>query len=119
VATTRTAAAADAVFDFNLSAVKAETNLAPFRFMWKDAAGRDRRYTIQHIDALDTWPVLEKAEGGDVAAMLGMFEVGMSAEDWKAFRAAPMPRFKLQALWKAYQSHCGADLGEEQASADS
>jgi len=119
VSTTRTATADNAVFDFNLSAVEAETDLAPFRVMWKDEAGKDRRYTIQHIDALNTWPVLERAAGGDLDAMLGMFEVGMSAEDWQAFHATPMPRYKLQALFRAYQQHCGVDLGESEASSTS
>lgn len=118
--TTRTATASDdTVFDFNLSAVKAEPNVTPFRFMWQDAAGKPRRYTVQHLDNLDTWEMLPKMSGGDLTAMLGIFEVGMGPEQWKAFRAVPARRFKLKALIDAYQAHCGVDMGEEPASSDS
>jgi hypothetical protein len=109
----------DHPFDFNLNAVEAETELRPFVFLWAGKDNPNRRLAIQHLDSLDTWPVMAKATGGDLDAMLAMFEVGMTPEDWKAFRATPMPRYKLQALFRAYREHCGVGLGESQASSGS
>lgn len=115
--TTRTASksADDEVFDLNLNAVQAESELRPFRFLW----GRDnRRFTMAHMEGLDVWPLMAAAEGGDASAMAGIFRTALG-NDWDDFREMPLPQFKMKALFKAYQKHSGMKPGESEASSDS
>ncbi|WP_331445868.1 hypothetical protein [Streptomyces xanthochromogenes] len=99
------------VFDFNLNAVQAETELRPFRFMW----GENRRWTMEHLEALDIWGLMESAEAGDMAAMVGAFREAMG-DEWEDFRKIKLPQYKLKALFAAYRQHCGLEPGESDAS---
>ncbi|MFJ4799204.1 hypothetical protein [Kitasatospora purpeofusca] len=103
----------DRPFDFNLDAVQAAAELRPFTVQH---AGR--RWTFEHMDTLNAWPLLAAADGGDVAAMLGIFDQALG-DQWQDFRSRPMPRHKLNALFDAYRTHCGAAVGESPASTDS
>lgn len=103
----------DQPFDFNLDAVKAEAELRPFRFHWGG-----RRFEMQHMEALDVWPLMEAAEGGDMAATRGIFQQALG-DEWADFRKEPMPQFKLKALFKAYRDFCGVAEGESGASSGS
>ncbi|MFF7259466.1 hypothetical protein ACFZCL_04120 [Streptomyces sp. NPDC008159] len=118
--TTRTATepvpADDEVFDFNLNAVEAETELRPFRFMWASKQNPNRRLTMQHLEALNIWPLLVAAEGGDSGAMVGIFRTALGEDQWEEFQKTPLPQFKMKALFKAYTKHCGAQPGESLAS---
>lgn len=120
--TARTATAAkladDEVFDFNLNAVEAETELKPFRFLWASKQDPNRRLTMQHMESLNVWPLMEAAEGGDAGAMAGIFRTALG-EDWEEFRKTPLPQYKMRALFNAYKKHSGADSGESGASSDS
>lgn len=98
-------------FDFNLDAVKAEVDLAPFRIHWGG-----RRFEMQHLEALDIWGLLEAAEGGDSAAMVGAFREALG-DQWEDFRKIKLPQYKLKALFTAYREHCGLEPGESDASA--
>lgn len=111
MANTRTARRPDnAPFDFNLDAVQYEADLTPFTIQW---AGR--RWTFAHVQSLSVWDLLEAAEGGDVEAMLGVFRTA-AGDNWAAFRAQPLAQYQLQALFEAYQKHCGMTPGESPAS---
>ena len=117
---TRTATPADdEVFDFDLNAVEAESDLRPFRFLWKSKENPNRRLTMQHMEALDVWPLMAAAEGGDAAAMAGIFRTALGDEQWAEFRRTPLPQFKMRALFDAYRKHCGQQPGESPASSDS
>lgn len=101
--------AGDDVFDFNLNAVQAESELAPFRVMW----GPDNeRFIFAHLESLDVWKLLAGAEGGDAAATAAIFRIALGADAWDVFKSMPMPQYKLKALFKAYRRHCGLDQGE-------
>ncbi|MFE3485084.1 hypothetical protein [Streptomyces griseus] len=120
--TTRTATstrADDEVFDFNLNAVEAESGLKPFVFLWASKENGNRRFTMQHMQSLDVWPLMAAADGGDAAAMAGIFRQALGKEQWAEFRETPLPQYKLTALFAAYRKHSGASEGESAASSDS
>lgn len=109
--TTRTAKAPDdQPFDFNLDAVKAEVDLTPFRVHYDG-----RRWDFAHLEGLDIWDLVEAAEGGDVRAMLGAFRAALG-DSFDDFRKVRLPQYKMVALFKAYQKHCGVEPGESAAS---
>lgn len=116
---TRTATRADdQPFDFNLNTVEAESDLAPFVFLWASKANPNRRFSMAHMEALDVWPLMAAAEGGDAGAMAGIFRTALG-EDWDEFRKTPLPQYKMKALFDAYRKHSGVGPGESQASSDS
>jgi hypothetical protein len=100
----------DKPFDFNLDAVAAEVNLTPFVFQYKD-----RRWTFEHMQALDIMPLIESAQHGDASAVIGTFREALGKQ-WPAFQKAGLPQWKAQKLFDAYQKHCGMEPGESQAS---
>jgi hypothetical protein len=100
----------DQPFDFNLDVVKAETELTPFRFHFDG-----RRWEMAHLQGLDIWDLVEAAEGGDLKAMLGCTKAALG-DDFDDFRKIRLPQYKLMALFKAYQKHCGLEPGESAAS---
>jgi hypothetical protein len=100
----------DSPFDFNLDAVKAEVELSPFRLHFDG-----RRWEMAHLQELDIWDLVEAAEGGDAKAMLGAFKLALG-DDFDDFRKIRLPQYKLTALFKAYQQHCGLEPGESAAS---
>ncbi|MER7813676.1 hypothetical protein ABZ714_30745 [Streptomyces sp. NPDC006798] len=119
MSTTRTATPADnEPFDFDLNTVEAESDLRPFRFRWASPKNPHRRLTMAHMEGLDVWPLAAAADGGDAGAMLGIFETALG-DEWDAFRSTPLPQYKLKALFRAYQKHCGQKPGESQASSGS
>lgn len=120
--TTRTATnnrADDEVFDFNLNAVQAESDLRPFVFLWASKEDPNRRLTMQHMESLNVWPLMVAADNGDAAAMAGIFRAALGDNQWDEFRETPLPQYKMKALFAAYQKHCGQRSGESQASLDS
>jgi hypothetical protein len=116
--TATTKPADDEVFDFNLNAVEAESELRPFRFAWASKDNPNRRWTMQHMEGLDVWPLMEAAEGGDASAMAGIFKTALGGQ-WAEFRKTPLPQFKMKGLFDAYREHCGQKPGESAASSDS
>lgn len=106
-------------FEFNLNAVEAEAELTPFRFLWASKQNPNRRFTMEHLQALNVWPLLEAADGGDLGAMVGAFKAALGEEQWKDFHATPLKQFQLKALFDAYRKHCGTAEGESEASSDS
>jgi hypothetical protein len=113
--TTRTATKSDdQPFDFNLDAVQAEVDLTPWRVHWDG-----RRWEFAHMQALDVWPLLEAAEGGDVEAMLGIFRTALGDTQWPEFRKIRLPQYKMKALFDEYRRYSGAAEGESAASSDS
>jgi hypothetical protein len=113
--TSRTATKApdDQPFDFNLDAVKAESDLSPFRVHF---AGR--RWEMKHLEALDVWQLMDAAERGEIGAMLGAFQAALG-DDYTDFRKQELPQYKLKALFEAYRKHCGVAEGESEASSGS
>lgn len=111
--TTRTATKArdDKPFDFNLDAVEAEVDLSPFRVHFGD-----RRWEFAHLQGLDVWGLVEAADGGELGATLGLFKVAMGEETFAEFRKIKLPQYKMDALFRAYQKHCGLEPGESAAS---
>lgn len=103
----------DSPFDFNLDAVQSEVELRPFVFQY---AGR--RWTMQHLQALNIMPLMAAAQSGDAAAMLGAFREALG-DDWPEFEKVGLPQWKLQPLFDAYSKHCGTQPGESPASSDS
>ncbi|MDX3634340.1 hypothetical protein PV728_29565 [Streptomyces europaeiscabiei] len=118
--TTRTATKApakrpdDQPFDFNLDAVECEVDLTPWRVHWSG-----RRWEFAHMENLDVWGLMEAAEGGDIAATIGIFKAALGDKDWQDFRKVRLPQYKLKALFDAYREHCGVAEGESPASSDS
>jgi hypothetical protein len=110
--TTRTAPkpADDQPFDFNLDAVKAESNLTPFRVHFDG-----RRWDFAHMEALDVWDLVEAVERGEVAAMVSIFKAALG-EQWEDFRKVRLPQFKMKALFGEYRKYCGLEPGESEAS---
>ncbi|MEU1506428.1 hypothetical protein [Kitasatospora sp. NPDC005748] len=98
-------------FNFNLDAVRYEADLTPFTVQWSGS-----RWEFAHVQSLSVWDLLEAAEGGDVEAMIGVFRTALGDEQWKRFRAVPLAQYQLQALFTAYQEHCGMAPGESPAS---
>ncbi|KOV07522.1 hypothetical protein [Streptomyces sp. XY533] len=107
---TATKPADDQPFDFNLDAVESEVELRPFRIHFNG-----RRWTFEHLEGLDIWDLVEAAEGGQVKAMIGIFEISLG-EQWPEFRQIKLPQYKMKALFTAYQKHCGLKPGESEAS---
>jgi hypothetical protein len=103
----------DQPFDFNLDAVAAEVDLTPFRVHF---AGR--RWELAHLQGLNSWDLVEAAEGGDVQAVVGSLRLGLG-DQWDDFRKLPLPQFKLMPLFEAWRKHCGLEPGESPASVDS
>lgn len=101
-------------FDFNLDAVQAEVELTPWRVHWNG-----RRFEFAHMEALDVWGLVEAAEGGEIAATIGIFKAALSEKDWEDFRKIRLPQYKLKALFDAYRTHCGVGEGESEASSGS
>ncbi|MDG9703819.1 hypothetical protein [Streptomyces sp. DH37] len=95
----------DSPFDFNLDAAQPPRELKPFVFQWKD-----RRWTMQHLEELDVWGLVEAAEGGDVAAMTGAFRLALGPKDWEEFHASRFPQWRFKALFRAYRQHCGINI---------
>lgn len=116
MSTTRTATKApdNQPFDFNLDAVKAEVDLTPWRVNWGA-----RRWEFAHMEDLDVWGLIEAAEGGDVAATVGVFKAALGEKEWQEFRKIRLPQYKLKALFEAYKQHCGVGEGESEASSGS
>ncbi|MGC5531568.1 hypothetical protein [Streptomyces sp. SR-10] len=116
---TATARADDEVFDFNLNAVKAESDLKPFVFLWEGENDPNRRFTMQHLESLNSWPLMAAADNGDAGAMAACFRLAMGQKQWAEFQETPLPQYKLKALFAAYRKHSGASEGELEASSDS
>ena len=97
-------------FDFNLDAVRAEVDLAPFRVHFDN-----RRWEFAHLQDLDIWDLVEAAEGGDMGAITGAFKLALGNQ-YEDFRKVRLPQYKMMPLFKAWQKHCGMEPGESQAS---
>lgn len=114
--TTRTATKRpdDKPFDFNLDAVEAEVDLAPWCVNWGS-----KPWTFQHAEALDIWKIASAAETGDLESTIAVVRIALGPKQWEEFEKLPMPQYKLKALFKAYREHCGMAEGESEASSDS
>lgn len=102
----------DQPFDFNLDTVKAEIELVPFRVHFDG-----RRWEFAHMQALDVWELVGSVEGGDAGAIAQMFQAALGDQQLAEFRKVPLPQFKVQSLFKAWQKHCGLAPGESPGSA--
>jgi hypothetical protein len=110
---TRTATskpADDQPFEFNLDAVQSEVELTPFRIHYMG-----KRWEFAHLESLDIWDLVEAAEGGEIKAMIGVFQISL-ADQWADFRKQKLPQYKMKALFTAYRKHCGLEPGESAAS---
>lgn len=116
---TDTASSDSEVFEFNLNTVQAESELSPFRFLWASKQNPNRRFTMKHLEALNVWPLMVAADGGDASAMVGVFRTALGADEWDEFRKTELPQYKMKALFTAYRKHCGVESGESLASSDS
>lgn len=101
-------------FDFNLDAVQPEQDLAPFVIQYGGT-----RWTFQHMQELDCFDLLDAAREGEVGAMIGSFK-GALGKQYEPFRKLGLPQYKLKALFKAWQAHCGLNedgtpIGDEGA----
>lgn len=97
-------------FDFNLDTVEAEVELTPFR-----VHHGGRRFEFAHLQGLDVWDLVGAAETGDMGATLGLFRVALG-DSFDDFRKVKLAQYKMQALFAAYQRHCGLEPGESAAS---
>lgn len=100
----------DQPFELNLDAVASENDLTPYRIH-----AHGRRWTLQHMDSLDVWGLIEGAQKGDFEAAMAILQAAFG-EDWDDFRKNPLPRFKFGELYSKYTAHCGMTPGESQAS---
>ncbi|KOU41253.1 hypothetical protein ADK55_29110 [Streptomyces sp. WM4235] len=100
----------DQPFDFNLDTVESEVALDPFRVHFQG-----RRWEFAHIEGLDIWDLVEAAEGGQLKAMIGVFQNSLG-DQWPEFRKLSFPQYKMKALFTAYRKHCGLEPGESEAS---
>lgn len=104
------AATDDRPFDYNLDAVKAETDLTP----WLVHFG-GKRWSFLHLEELGEWEIVEAAERGEASAMLAVFREALG-DQFPEFRKLKLPRYKAKDLWEKYQAHCGAEPGESDGS---
>ncbi|MFF4779408.1 hypothetical protein ACFY05_41995 [Microtetraspora fusca] len=96
--------------DFNLDAAIAEAASKPFTFAYKG-----KSWTLRPMGELDIWPLIDQIENGDLALMRATLTEAFG-DQWEEFREHPMPGAGLNALFKAYQEHSDANMGESQAS---
>lgn len=94
----------DQPFDFNLDAAEPSRELKPFVFNWKQ-----RRWEMKHLEELDVWGVVEAADGGEIAAVTGVFRLALD-EQWQEFRKIHFPQWRFRALFRAYRQHCGYNV---------
>jgi len=92
---------------FDLDALIAEKKHLPFTFTFAD-----REWTLPHMDDLDVWPLVEAADGGDLAASVAVLETALGG-DWVEFRSHPMPRAGMTALFERYVKHSEGTLPGE------
>ncbi|MFJ8755685.1 hypothetical protein [Streptomyces cyaneofuscatus] len=103
----------DKPYDFNLDAVKAEAEMTPWVVVH---AGR--RWTFEHMRALNIMPLIKSAQLGDASAVIGTLREALG-EQWADFEEVGLPQWKAQKLFEAYQTHCGLQPGESLASPES
>jgi hypothetical protein len=117
--TTRTATkparpADDEPFDFNLDALKPDTEHKPFRVHFGG-----RRWTLTNINELDAWDIAASAQGGDVEAVIGALRLALG-DQWDDFQKVKFPQWKVMPLFRAWQKASGdVDSGESSASSES
>jgi hypothetical protein len=104
----------DKPFDFNLDAVKSEVDLTPFVVHFAQ-----RSWSFAHLKGLNVWDLIADVEGGDIQAGVRVFEIALGADVFAEFRKIPLPQFRLEALFKAYEEFCGVESGESEASTPS
>lgn len=103
----------DQPFDFNLDAVKSEVDLRPFVVNFDS-----RPFRFSHLQGLNVWDLVEGAEGGDLEQGIRVFKIALG-DQFEDFRKLPLPQFKLEALFKAYEKFCGVEPGESEGSTSS
>lgn len=108
-----TAAPDDKPFDFNLDAVVSEIDLSPFRVHFGG-----KRWDFRHMQDLDVWELVAKADGGDTSSIIQMFSVGLG-DQLAEFRKIRLPQHKMEKLFEAWQKHSGLEPGESEGSTDS
>lgn len=101
-------------FDFNLDAVKSEVDLAPFVVQFGG-----RRWIFGHLSDLNVWDLVAGVDAGDLQAGMQVFETALGADQFAEFKRLPLPQYKLEKLFEAYQKHCGVEPGESVSSTDS
>jgi hypothetical protein len=101
----------DKPFDFNLDAYVKGLDLEPFRFHWKD-----RRWQMEHFDAIDSWEMGKAARSGNDADII---KLAMGNEQFAEFRKIPLLVGGLREVTERYFKHCGVDLGELRGSTGS
>ncbi|WP_406737609.1 hypothetical protein OG365_07175 [Streptomyces sp. NBC_00853] len=99
---------------FNLDVWVREAKREPFKFTLAE-----HEYTMPFAGELDK-SILEAVNianpsAADITALL---RAGLDAQ-WKAFDEQPLPLAALGELFRQWQAHEGAPLGESLASADS
>lgn len=101
----------DQPFDFNLDAVAAEVDLAPWRVHFGG-----RRWEFKHPQEIDVWDVMDRDVKSETGAMLAVFETALGPDQFGEFRKIPLPSYKLKALFEAYQKYGGVEPGESEGS---
>jgi hypothetical protein len=101
------------VYDLNLnSAVKAlknESDLRPFRFIW----GPDnKRFEMAHRETLNQLKIMEAFEQSEVHGVLEQFRQAMGPKQWAEFRKIPLPPSARDKIMEDYGKHCGVVEGE-------
>jgi hypothetical protein len=104
----------DKPFDFNLNTVKCEVDLSPFVVI----AGDNKRYSFTHLKELNVWDLVEGADRGDMAQGVQVFKTALGTQ-FDDFKKLPLPQYKLEALFEAYEKFCGVEPGESESSTDS
>ncbi|WP_327385673.1 hypothetical protein [Streptomyces sp. NBC_01207] len=99
---------------FNLDVWVREAKREPFRFTLAD-----REYTMPFAGELDKKILSAVNMTSPSAADIEMLLKAGLAAQWKAFDDQPLPLAALGELFRQWQSHEGAPLGESLASADS
>ena len=105
----------DQPFDFNLDAVKAEVDLRPFVVNFDN-----RPFRFAHLQGLNVWDLVEGAGSGkgDLEQGITVFKLALG-DQFDDFRKLPLPQFKLEALFAAYEKFCGVEPGESEGSTSS
>ena len=103
----------DQPYDFDLDAVKSEIDLTPWRVKFGG-----RRWSFEHLQGLDVWDLIEGADQGDLQQGIQVFKIALG-DQFEEFRKIRLPQFKLEALFKQYEAHCGVKPGESEGSTSS
>lgn len=104
---------------FDLDAAVAERAVGPYLFKFQGRLDAPREWSLRPMQDLDL-DVIERADGGDLAAVRAAISDAMDAGQFAEFkRAGGFTLGPLDVLFRQWLEHCGMDPGKSEAAANS